>query len=110
MGPSRSIPCRPPVCLPPLPSLVTSLLPSSFPPLLPSSRSPPCSLPQSVDIVERALSFVRESVALRLPFYVNVWLHVSHNRLDPSSSQLNASHYQCVKRESASSTPPATSA
>ena len=41
----------------------------------------------SVDIVERGVAFITQATADGLPFYVNIWLHVSHDRLDPSEAQ-----------------------
>lgn len=41
----------------------------------------------SVDILDRALGFIGHAKATGKPFYVNIWLHVSHNKLDPTVAQ-----------------------
>jgi N-acetylgalactosamine-6-sulfatase len=41
----------------------------------------------SVDIVDRAMAFISDAAAAAEPFYVNIWLHVSHERLDPTAAQ-----------------------
>ena len=41
----------------------------------------------SVDIMDRAMQFIADSHAADVPFYVNIWLHVSYDRLDPTESQ-----------------------
>eukprot|EP00937_MAST-01D_sp_MAST-1D-sp2_P004175 g4175.t1 len=38
----------------------------------------------SIDIVSRAEGFLRGAKAAGAPFYLNLWLHVSHARLDPT--------------------------
>ena len=44
----------------------------------------------SVNIVDSAMSFITQAKADAVPFYVNVWLHVSHNRLDPTAEMKGA--------------------
>ena len=44
----------------------------------------------SVNIVDSAMSFITQAKADAVPFYVNVWLHVSHNRLDPTAEMKSA--------------------
>jgi arylsulfatase A-like enzyme len=41
----------------------------------------------SVDIMGRGMAFISEAAAAGDPFYVNIWLHVSHERLDPTAAQ-----------------------
>lgn len=41
----------------------------------------------SVNIVDSALGFIAQSAADKAQFYCNVWLHVSHNKLDPTAEQ-----------------------
>lgn len=44
----------------------------------------------SVDIVDRAMSFISAAHAAAEQFYINVGLHVSHDRLDPTEAQKTA--------------------
>ena len=37
--------------------------------------------------MDSALSFIAQSAADKARFYCNVWLHVSHNKLDPTAEQ-----------------------
>ena len=46
----------------------------------------------SVDIVDRAMAFIVDAQAAKRPFYVHVWLHVSHNKLDPTAAQKAAAN------------------
>ena len=36
------------------------------------------------------MDFIRSAKAAGDPFYVNIWLHVSHDRLDPTEAQKDA--------------------
>ena len=49
----------------------------------------------SASIVDLAIDFMRDTRAMPSlpPFYLNVWLHVSHNLLNPSQEQKDA----CIK-------------
>jgi len=49
----------------------------------------------SVDIVERAMGFINDAKAADQPFYANIWLHVSHNKLDPTAEQKAAATTHC---------------
>ena len=51
----------------------------------------------SVNIVDSAIDFISRKAAAGTPFYVNVWLHVSHNLLNPSAAQKAA----CVANSNA---------
>jgi N-acetylgalactosamine-6-sulfatase len=48
-----------------------------------------------VQIIDSAIKFIHKVTAKSTPtpFYLNVWLHISHNRLNPSQAQKDA----CVK-------------
>lgn len=48
----------------------------------------------SASIIDSAIGFINRTAALpeEQPFYLNVWLHVSHNLLNPSEAQKN----ECV--------------
>ncbi len=52
----------------------------------------------SVDIVDRAMAFISDAAARHVPFYVNVWLHASHDRLDPTAAQKAAESGVCQQR------------
>lgn len=53
----------------------------------------------SADIIDRALDFISGAHASDAAFYVNIWLHVSHNRLDPTAAQKAAQGNVCAARE-----------
>jgi arylsulfatase A-like enzyme len=52
----------------------------------------------SVDIIDHAMDFITSAKSAGRPFYVNIWLHVSHNRLDPTEAQKAAAHGVCMQR------------
>ena len=52
----------------------------------------------SIDIVDHAMEFISDTAAQRKPFYVNIWLHVSHDRLDPTAAQKAAESSVCQQR------------
>ncbi|XP_065176773.1 steryl-sulfatase-like [Sycon ciliatum] len=39
-------------------------------------------------IVDKAVEFMTDATHKKLPFYMNVWLHVSHAKLDPTRQQM----------------------
>ena len=55
----------------------------------------------SVDILDRGMNFIRAAAQAGVPFYINIWLHVSHNKLDPTAAQKAAvrpGHGACKAR------------
>ena len=52
----------------------------------------------SIDIVSRSEAFIRDAKASGSPFYLNLWLHVSHDRLDPSLEMKAASPVTCRQK------------
>ena len=55
----------------------------------------------SVNIVGSAMSFIAKAQSDKARFYCNVWLHVSHNKLDPTAEQkaaVSARSTQCTTR------------
>jgi hypothetical protein len=53
----------------------------------------------SVNIVSSGMDFIRSAHRDGVPFYVNIWLHVSHNRLDPTAAQKAAAGPVCKQAE-----------
>ena len=58
----------------------------------------------SVDIIDHAMGFITAAHGASAAFYVNIWLHVSHNRLDPTAAQKGAQNQVCAARDLAITT------
>eukprot|EP00117_Sycon_ciliatum_P034493 scpid42067/ scgid26317/ Arylsulfatase A; Cerebroside-sulfatase; Arylsulfatase A component B; Arylsulfatase A component C len=52
-------------------------------------------------IIDNAIKLISEATAQKKPFYLNLWFHIAHAKLDPTPEQLSAFTAECSQEEKA---------